>query len=291
PTFTYTTNGTRTARLTVTNVAGESGTTTVTVVVGNTAPTVTVTTPTNGGFFSFGDRIAWAVTVTDPQDGTIDCSRVQVSFVLGHDTHGHGEGSFTGCSGVYQTTAAQADHAGGHLFGSFSASYTDNGGLTGTGQVQIQQRFQEAEAWQSSGTNVTFVNDPSPVGVSQNVAVQSIDNGDWLTLAEPLNFANMTSVDLRVAGTNPAAPAGTVRGNIEVRLGSPTGTLAATIPVLNTGNNTMNTQNVALPASLTGAGANQVYLVFRSTGAAGQPTGNLFTLNWLRFNGQGVTAP
>ncbi|NHC15704.1 ThuA domain-containing protein, partial [Motilibacter deserti] len=155
PTFTYTTNGTRTARLTVTNAAGESGSTTVTVTVGNTAPTVTVTTPTNGGFFSFGDRVAWSVTVTDPQDGAIDCSRVQVTFVLGHDTHGHGEGSFTGCSGVYQTTAAQADHAGGHLYGAFSASYTDNGGLTGIGQVAIQQRFQEAEAWQAFGTQVT----------------------------------------------------------------------------------------------------------------------------------------
>ncbi|NHC15703.1 carbohydrate-binding protein, partial [Motilibacter deserti] len=105
-----------------------------------------------------------------------------------------------------------------------------------------------------------------------------------------LNFANMTAVDLRVSGGS-AALAGTVRANIEVRLGSPTGTLAATLPVLNAPNGNYNTQRVALPASLTGAGAQQVYLVFRATGAAGQPTGNLFNLNWMSFVGQGVTTP
>jgi hypothetical protein len=36
------------------------------------------------------------VTVTDPEDASIDCDRVTVSFALGHDDHGHGEGSQTG---------------------------------------------------------------------------------------------------------------------------------------------------------------------------------------------------
>jgi hypothetical protein len=56
PAHTYTANGRYTARLTVTNSAGKSATATVTITVGNTAPTVTLTSPVNGGFFSFGDK-------------------------------------------------------------------------------------------------------------------------------------------------------------------------------------------------------------------------------------------
>src|SRR5690606_4105111 len=126
-----------------------------------------------------------------------------------------------------------------------------------------------------------------PVGVSQNIALTSIDPGDWIKL-DRVNFQNMTAVDLRVAGGN-AATNGGVRGNIEVRLGAPDGTLAATLPVLSTANGNMNTQRVALPASLVSAGTNNIYLVFRASGVAGQPTSNLFNLNWMSFVGQGVT--
>ena len=50
--------------------------------------------------FAFGDNIPFTVTVTDPEDGAINCTDVQVTFVLGHDTHGHAEAGTTGCSGV-----------------------------------------------------------------------------------------------------------------------------------------------------------------------------------------------
>jgi len=289
PTFVYTTNGTRTARLTVTNSTGQTASSTVTITVGNTAPTVNVVQPISGGFFSFGDRIPWRVEVTDPETGTINCANVNVTFVLGHETHGHAEDTFTGCGGTYQTDPSGAEHAGGHLFGAFSASFTDPGGLTGISQVVVQQRFQEAETWEQSGTNVSFVNDPSPIGVSQNVQVAGIDPGDWIAL-DPVNFAGMDSVDLRVAGGS-AALAGTVRANIEIHLDSPTGTLAGTLPVMNTANANYNTQNVALPGALRTAGTHKVFLVFRATGGAGQPTTGLFTLNWMRFNGTGQTAP
>ena len=49
------------------------------------------TAPLDGGMFSFGDKIQYKVTVTDPEDPSINCNDVQVTFVLGHDTHGHAE--------------------------------------------------------------------------------------------------------------------------------------------------------------------------------------------------------
>ena len=76
--------------------------------------------------------------------------RVEVTFVLGHDTHGHAEASTTGCTGVLPTLAEDVSH-GGNVFGVISASYTDLGGgggvpaLTTVDQNQIRQKRQEVE--------------------------------------------------------------------------------------------------------------------------------------------------
>ena len=41
-------------------------------------PQVELTVPVQGGVFDWGDEIPYTVTVTDPEDGTIDCSKVTV---------------------------------------------------------------------------------------------------------------------------------------------------------------------------------------------------------------------
>ena len=66
------------------------------------------------------------MTVTDPEDGVIDCNRVEVTFVLAHDEHGHAGQSLTGCSGVLPTDPDDVSH-GGNVWGVISASYTDLG--------------------------------------------------------------------------------------------------------------------------------------------------------------------
>ncbi len=116
PAFTYTANGVYTARLTVTDAGGKSDTKTTTITVGNTAPTVTINLPEDGNFFEWGQNIPYSVTVTDPEDGTVNCAEVVVTFVLLHDTHGHGEDSETACSGTLQTLAEDASH-GGYIAG------------------------------------------------------------------------------------------------------------------------------------------------------------------------------
>ena len=89
-------------------------------------------TPPEGGTFAFGNNIPYTVTVTDPEDASIDCIRVIVTFVLGHDTHGHAEQSVTGCSGVLHDRRRRTSSHGGNVFGVVSASYTDTGGAGGT---------------------------------------------------------------------------------------------------------------------------------------------------------------
>jgi cytochrome c len=276
PIFTYTTNGSFVARLTVTDSGGRTGTATRAITVGNTEPTVTVTVPTRGGFFNWGDRIPWAVTVSDPEDTAIDCSRVLATFVLGHDTHGHASETQTGCSGVFQTDASDATHAGGYLFGAVSAAYTDNGGLSSIDQVVIQQMRQEAEVLPTQGTTTAFSAD------GNGVQVGSIDPGDWISL-DPVNFTNLNAITFRVAGGT-AATVGTPRAVIELRNDAPDGTLLAAVTITDTGSgNTFASQTTPIAAP---GGTHRLYLVFQSI--TGGPATNLFNLNWFELVGGGI---
>ena len=70
PSFTYSANGSYSARLTVNDGTGRSATTVVSVVVGNNRPTVTLTGLPAGGLFDWGQDLAVGATASDPQDGT-----------------------------------------------------------------------------------------------------------------------------------------------------------------------------------------------------------------------------
>jgi len=90
---------------------------------------VTLTATPEGGTFQFGDAVTFSVAVED--DAPVDCARVSVAYILGHDQHGHPLSSTTGCSGTIQTFV-DTGHAGAeNLTGVFVASYTDapEGGL------------------------------------------------------------------------------------------------------------------------------------------------------------------
>ncbi|MFG3578915.1 ThuA domain-containing protein [Micromonospora chersina] len=283
PSFTYTTNGVYTARLTVTDSSGKTASANTTITVGNTAPTVTVNTPLEGGFFSWGDDIPWTVTVTDPEDGPVDCAKVEVTFVLGHDSHGHGEANQFGCSGVLPTDADDASH-GGYIYGVVSASYTDKGAngqpaLTTVDQQIVQAKRQEVEfATEESGTTVGTSAD---TGGGQQRG--SLDPGDWIAINNTVNLKNMQSVTLRTSGGS-AATAGQPRFGVQFRLDSPTGPLLATATVNATsGNNAFTSTTV--PVTDPG-GTHKLYLVL--TTVPGGPASGFGNLNWVEFAGQGI---
>ncbi|MCO1598353.1 ThuA domain-containing protein [Micromonospora sp. RHAY321] len=278
PSFTYTANGTYTAKLTVTDSSGRTAVLTKEIVVGNTAPTVTVTSPVSGSFFTWGESVPFTVTVTDPEDGPVDCSRVTVTFVLGHDSHGHPDSSTTGCTGTLATPADGGDHAGGYLYGGISASYTDLGGggqapLTTVGQAIIQTPRQQAENAQvKQGVEVATTGD---TGGGQHVS--GIDPGDHVAF-DPINLGGVSAVTLRHSGGS-AATAGTARAGVELRLDSPTGPVVATATLnATTGNGAFTSTTVPVDQP---AGAHRLHLVF--TAVPGGPTSGLVNLNWVEF--------
>jgi PKD repeat protein len=287
PAHTYTANGVYTARLTVFDASGKSDVKTIRITVGNTAPAVTIDVPADGDFFEWGQSIPFSVTVVDPEDGAIDCSRVEVSLVLVHDGHGHGESTVTGCQGDLPTGADLAFH-GGYLAAGISATYTDGGGggqpaLSTTKQHVVQTRRQQPEFSQDArGLTYPAVNAVEPDPGGGQVAA-SIDNGDHTSLNNRYSFANMDkSITFRFAQ---ATAAGAVRGIADVRLDSVTGPVVASCTLLSTGGANTYT-NQTCPFTETVSGSRRIYVTFRP--APGGPATNFGQLNWVQFSGAGV---
>ncbi|HET6532007.1 MAG TPA: PKD domain-containing protein, partial [Actinoplanes sp.] len=135
PSFTYTENGDYRATLKVTDSTGRSASAEFLLHVGPVAPAVSFVTPTAGQPFEFGDTVAFQVEVVD--DEPVNCSNVQVSYILGHDQHGHPLSTTAGCSGSI-TTFIDEGHAGAdNLTAVFVAEYTDATGATGSAQVVL----------------------------------------------------------------------------------------------------------------------------------------------------------
>jgi glucose/arabinose dehydrogenase/PKD repeat protein len=267
PTKTYTTNGTYSPTLTVRDAQGLTGTASLVVSVGNTAPNVTLNTPINGTLFSFGDTVPYTVTVSDPEDGTIDCSKVTVTYFLGHDNHRHQITSKTGCSGTLTTPTDGEHDAAANIFGVFEASYTDKGGLTSVSTRTLQPKHRQAEHYGA----MQGIQLADHAGAEGAKTVGFTDNGDWISFT-PYALTGATSMTAR-------ASSGGAGGTIEVRTGSATGTLLGSAAVANTGSwDTF--VNVNVPLTNVPSGTQTLYLVFK--GATGQ--GNLFDLDAFTFN-------
>ena len=137
PTFTYKKEGVYQATLKVTDEHGRSASSYVEITVGNQPPVVDLTTtPAPGQPFAFGQSVSFNVAVSD--EAATDCSRVQVFYIVGHDTHGHPQSTTAGCTGTIQTSLPQG-HAPGEITAVFVAEYTDAGGLIGRDQVVLRQ--------------------------------------------------------------------------------------------------------------------------------------------------------
>ncbi|MEV4619884.1 carbohydrate-binding protein [Asanoa sp. NPDC049573] len=270
PSKTYTANGTYTATLTVRDPQGATGTASVQVGVGNTAPTVNISVPGNGQLFNFGDTIPFTITASDPEDGSINCARAKMTYVLGHDQHGHQITSVTGCSGSITVPTDGEHDAAANIFAIFDAEYTDNGGLVTHKQFTLQPKHRQAEHYKTA-SGVSLI---TKTGAEGGRTVGDINNGDWISF-DPYKINNATSVTARVSS-------GGVGGTFQVRAGSATGTVLGSVAVPNTGGWETFTN---VTANLTGlpAGTTTLYLTF----AGG--TGALFDVDAFTFNTSGGT--
>ncbi|MYV51748.1 carbohydrate-binding protein, partial [Streptomyces sp. SID3212] len=266
PSHTYTTRGTFRPTLTVRDPEGLTGTASLVVTSGNTAPTVNLTSPGDGQLFSFGDTVPFQVSVSDPEDGAIDCSKVKVTYLLGHDEHRHQITQATGCSGNLSVPADGEHDSAANIYGVFDAEYTDAAGLTTHSARILQPRHRQGEHF-GAQNGIQVAAHGSAEGGS---TVGFTDNNDWISF-KPYVLGNANRFTARVSS-------GGVGGTLEVRTGSATGTLLGTATVAPTG----GWENfVDVSANLTNApsGTTELFLVFK--GPTGQ--GNLFDLDAFTF--------
>ncbi|MFD3923378.1 PQQ-dependent sugar dehydrogenase [Streptomyces sp. NPDC058595] len=267
PSHTYTEAGTYRPTLTVTDPEGLTGSASLVVTAGNTAPTVTLTTPTDGELFSWGDGVPFSVSVSDPEDGTVDCAKVKVTYLLGHDEHRHQITSKNGCTGTIDVPVDGEHDTAANIYGVFDAEYTDEGGLTTHSDSILQPQHRQGEHFGAqSGIEVA-----AHGNAEGGATVGFTDNGDWVSF-KPYAVDNATSLSARVAS-------GGVGGTLEVRAGSATGTLLGSVAVAPTGG-WENFEDVTTDITNAPGGTTELFLVFK--GPTGQ--GNLFDLDAFTFS-------
>ncbi|MFJ8869918.1 ThuA domain-containing protein [Streptomyces sp. NPDC102473] len=273
PSHIYRINGVFTAQLKATDPDGKSAFANVPITVGNTAPTVKIDLPANGKLIDFGETIPYRITVTDPEDGPIDCSRVFLNPALGHDDHEHPTADKAGCEGTVSTGDLGGHPEGANLYFVLNARYLDKGAtgsaaLTGYGRAVLQPRHRQAEYFSAqSGTRVV-----EQAGAENGKRIGDISDNDWVAY-DNIDLTGTAAVRYRLS----APSAG---GSIEVRADSPTGTLLASTPVPATGgwDNYQTTPAVPLGAL---AGTHRLYLVLK-TGSGGA-----FDIDAIQFDGSG----
>jgi glucose/arabinose dehydrogenase/PKD repeat protein len=139
PSYTYTSQGTYIASLRVTDSHDSSSTAAVTISVGNTAPTATISSPAPGTTWKVGDLIEFAGGATDAQDGPLPASALSWSLILHHcpsNCHTHPLQSFDGVAGGSFTTPDHEYPA----YLELRLTATDSGGLTDTKSIQLDPK-------------------------------------------------------------------------------------------------------------------------------------------------------
>jgi glucose/arabinose dehydrogenase len=273
--YTYEQPGQYSASLSVTDQSGLTGVRSVVITAGNTAPTVELTLPVNGGFFGYGDTVPFEVTVTDPEDPSIDCSKVVVEYILGHDSHGHPLSRTSGCEGEITTPADEGHGLDANVFGIINARYTDTGApgvpaLTGDGEAVLQPKLKQAEFFtEHNGVEVV-----DAAGASGGKRVGYVDDGDWIEF-DPVNLTGVDAIGYRVSS-------GGAGGTITVHKNAVDGPVVQTVQVPSTGG--WDTYADIPPAPVTDpGGSGPLYLVFSGTG-----TGGLFDVDNIQVQGEGV---
>ncbi|MET7421751.1 PQQ-dependent sugar dehydrogenase [Dactylosporangium sp. NPDC005555] len=161
--YTYTTPGTYTARLRVTDTLGATNDKTVTITAGNDAPTAIIDTPASSLTWAVGNQISFTGHATDPQQGTLPASALNWAIVLHHCSspgvcHEHPMQTLTGVAGG---TLSAPDHEYPSYL-EFRMTATDAGGLTSTTTVNVQPKT----------VDLTFVSNPAGLNLTVGATSQ-----------------------------------------------------------------------------------------------------------------------
>ena len=232
-TCTYTSPGQVTARLRVTDSAGESDTDSIVINPSGSPPQATITSPAPSFRWAVGDTITFGGSATDPQDGTLPASALSWSLVLRHcttetDCHSHPLQTWNGVSG------ASLDEAPDHPYPShleLSLTATDSSGLSDTETLRLDPRTVDLTfRSEPSGLKLTVGSAEETAPFTRTVIVGSSNSVSALP-SQPLGstnyqFASWSDGGARVHDLVAPASATTYTANYQVAP-PPSGLVAA----------------------------------------------------------------
>ena len=171
----YTTPGSYTAKLTVSDGNGGQDTATIRIDAGNNQPAPSISTPVAGQLFRVGETLTLTGSATDPEDGTVPDTSLSWQVVKHHATHTHPFLPPTPGNGATITTPVPED------FGATTNSYlevrltaTDSQGLSTTVSRDLRPRL----------VDLHFATVPTGLRVDLNgtIAPPSVTSWDGWTL-------------------------------------------------------------------------------------------------------------
>ncbi|NPD04685.1 PKD domain-containing protein [Nocardioides sp. zg-1308] len=138
PSWTYTTGGTFTARLRVTDNLGATDVDTVSITAGSDAPTVVLNSTASTTPWRVGDAITFTASATDPEDGALPAASLSTQLVVKHcpngsECHEHTQARF---DGVGTGSFVGPDHEYPAWL-ELQATATDSDGLVGTTTLRL----------------------------------------------------------------------------------------------------------------------------------------------------------
>ena len=126
PSHLYSTNGTYTASLEVTDSFGSAVAKSITIYVGNQAPQAQIINPASGSLYNVGGTISVNGEGTDPENGVLPPSAFSWEVILHHNVHTHTIYQVTGSSSI---TFPADDHNDSDVYLEIVLTVVDSAGL------------------------------------------------------------------------------------------------------------------------------------------------------------------
>lgn len=133
PSHVFTVNGTYNTVLTVRDNKGGVETKSVTVTVGNRAPSASIVSPIAGSFYVTGEALTLSGSGSDAEDGVLSAAALSWRVILHHNVHIHILETHTGNNIPF----TGPDHNDTSVYTEIELTVTDSGGLKNTASVNI----------------------------------------------------------------------------------------------------------------------------------------------------------
>lgn len=169
PAHTYEELGEYTARLTVTDTAGNESAKTVLVrVTPNLAPGVEIESPADESLYQGDREVALRGSATDPEDGELTGGSLEWTVLLHHNTHIH---TLTASSGEETSFTPVVDHDADSYY-EIRLTATDSGGRSSSQTIELRPETSDLELASSPpGAPLAYVDREEPAPFSQDTAV------------------------------------------------------------------------------------------------------------------------